>query len=210
MPLQDIRDYREDELRHLRSALSAPELAVFIEGSSTSATTSSRSTSAGFRRGSSGFTLLAGVDVAVSTGRLFGERSRGGWGQQQPIDDSLKTISGPLLNGDLIWMPTSSTKLEFLARSEIDETTLEELRAAPSTISSSCRCNTPSGAISCSDLWLLRGRRLCRRSGDRPPHQIRGSPASIISTLCCRPMPAMSIPTSPALPIRQAILSRTR
>ena len=71
---------------------------------------------------------MAGVNLRVA-GTLFGEIAAG-WGQQQPIDDDLSTISGPLLNGDLIWMPMPSTKLEFLARSEINETTLEDSAGA--------------------------------------------------------------------------------
>ncbi len=71
---------------------------------------------------------MAGVNLRVA-GTLFGEIA-GGWGEQQPIDDSLETIKGPLINGDLIWMPTPMTKLEFLARTEIDETRFEDSAGA--------------------------------------------------------------------------------
>jgi hypothetical protein len=45
-------------------------------------------------------------------------------GQQQSIEQSFSPIEGFLLNGDIIWQPTQATKVEFIARSEIDETTL--------------------------------------------------------------------------------------
>ena len=102
---------------------------------------------AGFRRGSSGYAVLGGVNLRLA-GTLFGEISAG-CGHQDPIDDHFQPIDGPLVNGDLIWMPSPLTKLEFLARSEIDETTLVD-SSAPSTASTNCRCNTLSGAISCS------------------------------------------------------------
>ena len=57
------------------------------------------------------------------TGKLTGEISAG-WGQQQSIEQSFSPIEGFLLNGDIIWQPTQATKVEFIARSEIDETTL--------------------------------------------------------------------------------------
>jgi hypothetical protein len=82
----------------------------------------------GFCRGSTGWTALAGVNLRLA-GTLFGEIAAG-WGEQQPIDDSFVTISGPLINGDLIWMATPSTKLEFLARSSISETSLDESAGA--------------------------------------------------------------------------------
>lgn len=78
--------------------------------------------SAGFMRGSSGAAVLGGLNLRLA-GTLFGQISAG-WGQQQPIDDHFQPVSGPLVNGDLIWLPTPLTKIEFLARSEIDETTL--------------------------------------------------------------------------------------
>ena len=62
-------------------------------------------------------------------GTIFGEIA-GGWGEQQPIDVSLDTIKGPVINGDLIWMPTPMTKLEFLARTEINETSFEDSAGA--------------------------------------------------------------------------------
>ena len=128
VPFADIRDYRET-LGTLRSTYEfQSSWAGFIESSINDRVYREPITVAGIRRGSSGFTTLAGVNLRLA-GTLFGEIA-GGWGQQQPIDDSLKTISGPLLNGDLIWMPTPSTKLEFLARSEIDETTLEDSAGA--------------------------------------------------------------------------------
>jgi hypothetical protein len=71
---------------------------------------------------------MAGVNLRLA-GTLFGEIAAG-WGEQQPIDDSFATISGPLINGNLIWMATPSTKLEFIARSSISETSLDESAGA--------------------------------------------------------------------------------
>ena len=92
---------------------------------STSATTSSRSTrraSAVARRAT---TLLAGA-VVNFTGRLTGEISAG-WGQQQSVDDRLSRrskgrSSTPISSG----CRSPLTKLEFIARSEIDETSLTD------------------------------------------------------------------------------------
>jgi hypothetical protein len=66
--------------------------------------------------------VAAGVTVNFSN-KLTGEISLG-WGQQNSIEESFSPIEGPLLNADLIWLPTPLTKVEFIARSEIDETTL--------------------------------------------------------------------------------------
>jgi hypothetical protein len=128
VPFADIRDYRET-VGTLRSTYEfQSNWAGFIETSINERDYVRPINIAGIRRGSSGFTALAGVNLRLA-GTLFGEIS-GGWGEQQPFDDHLSTISGPLINGDLIWMPTVSTKLEFLARSEIDETSLEDSAGA--------------------------------------------------------------------------------
>jgi hypothetical protein len=128
VPFMDIRDYRET-LGTLRSTYEfQSNWAGFIETSVNERDYREPINIAGIRRGSSGFTIQGGVNLRLA-GTLFGEIAAG-WGEQQPIDDRLSTISGPLINGDLIWMPTVSTKLEFLARSEIDETTLEDSAGA--------------------------------------------------------------------------------
>ena len=57
------------------------------------------------------------------TGRLTGELAVG-YGEQQSIDANFNPIQGVLLNGNVIYLPTPTTKVEFLARSEISETTL--------------------------------------------------------------------------------------
>ena len=95
---------------------------------STSGSTRSRSAYRAFRRGSTGFVTQAGVNLRLN-GTIFGEIA-GGWGEQQPIEVSLDTIKGPVINGDLIWMPTPMTKLEFLARTEINETSFEDSAGA--------------------------------------------------------------------------------
>ena len=128
VPFADIRDYR-DTIGTLRSTYEfQSSWAGFIETSINERDYQEPITVAGIRQGSTGFTTLAGVNLRVA-GTLFGEIA-GGWGEQQPIDDSLKTIKGPLINGDLIWMPTPMTKLEFLARTEIDETSFEDSAGA--------------------------------------------------------------------------------
>ena len=80
--------------------------------------------SAGFRRNSSGVTLLSGA-VFNFTNHFTGEIGAG-WGQQQSVDDRLSPIQGPLIDADLIWLPSPLTKLEFIARSEIDDTSLTD------------------------------------------------------------------------------------
>jgi hypothetical protein len=128
VPFADIRDYRE-VVGTLRSTYEfQPRWAGFIETSINDRDYREPISTAGFRRGSAGYTAQAGVNLSVG-GTLFGEIAAG-WGEQQPIDDSFVTISGPLVNGDLIWLPRPSTKLEFIARSEINETTLEDSAGA--------------------------------------------------------------------------------
>jgi hypothetical protein len=128
VPLEDIRDYVET-LGTLRGTYEfQPNWAGFIETSINERDYREPITVAGFRRGSMGWTALAGVNLRL-WGTVFGEIGAG-WGEQQPIDDSFAIISGPLINGDLIWMATPSTKFEFLARSDIAETTLENSAGA--------------------------------------------------------------------------------
>ena len=89
-------------------------------------------------------------------------------GQQQSIEQSFSPIEGFLLNGDIIWQPTQATKVEFIARSEIDETTLVEFvrrRRPLLRIVVAARLLALSRA---RDLCLIRNRRLCRRSAGRP------------------------------------------
>jgi hypothetical protein len=128
VPFADIRDYREvvGTLRTTYEFQSA--WAGFIETSLNERDYREPITVAGFRRGSTGYTAQAGVNLRLG-GTVFGEIAAG-WGEQQPIDSSFEKISGPLVNGDLIWMPTASTKLEFIARTEINETTLEDSAGA--------------------------------------------------------------------------------
>jgi hypothetical protein len=124
VPFEDVRDYVEDELRLRSSYELRPDTAVFFESSVNERDYKQSVNSAGFRRGSSGTTLLAGA-VFNFTNRLTGEISAG-WGQQQSVDDRLSPVEGPLLNADLIWLPSPLTKLEFIARSEIDDTSLTD------------------------------------------------------------------------------------
>lgn len=124
VPFLDIRDYREDELK-LRSTYElSSKTGVFMEGSINEREYKQPISSEGLRRGSSGYVLLSGMTFQL-TGRLTGEISAG-WGQQQSIEESFSPIEGFLLNGDIIWQPTPLTKVEFIARSEIAETTLTD------------------------------------------------------------------------------------
>ena len=128
VPLADINDYRDTE-GTLRSTYEfQPSWAGFVETSINERVYKEPISVPGFRRGSTGFVTQAGVNLRL-WGTVFGEIA-GGWGEQQPIDDSLDTIKGPVINGDLIWMPTPMTKLEFLARTEIDETSFEDSAGA--------------------------------------------------------------------------------
>lgn len=124
VPFQDIRDYREDELK-LRSTYElSSKTGVFVEGSVNERDYKQPVSSAGLRRGSSGFVALSGMTFQL-TGKLTGEVSAG-WGEQQSIEESFSPIEGFLLNGDIIWQPTPLSKVEFIARSEIAETTFTD------------------------------------------------------------------------------------
>ncbi len=122
VPFLDIRDYREDELKLRGTYELSSKTGVFVEGSINERDYKQPVSSAGLRRGSSGYVLQSGMTFQM-TGKLTGEISAG-WGQQQSIEQSFSPIEGFLLNGDIIWQPTQATKVEFIARSEIDETTL--------------------------------------------------------------------------------------
>jgi hypothetical protein len=122
VPVEDVRDYREQELR-LRSIYEFnPEMSGFLESSINERDYKQPVSVEGLRRGSSGFDVLAGM-IFRFTDTLTGEISAG-WGEQNSVERSFSPITGALLNADLIWMMTPLTKLEFLARSEIQETTL--------------------------------------------------------------------------------------
>jgi hypothetical protein len=128
VPLSDINDYR-DTIGTLRSTYEfQSSWAGFVETAINERVYREPITVAGIRRGSTGFITQAGVNLRLN-GTIFGEIAAG-WGEQQPIEDSLDTIKGPVVNGDLIWMPTPMTKLEFLARTEINETSFEDSAGA--------------------------------------------------------------------------------
>jgi hypothetical protein len=123
VPFQNIRDYVEDEIRFRSSYELRPDTAVYFEGSVNNRDYRQEVNSSGFRRNSSGVTLLAGA--VFNYKRLSGEISAG-WGQQQSVDDRLSPVEGPLLNADLIWLPSPLNKIEFIARSEIDDSSLTD------------------------------------------------------------------------------------
>lgn len=99
-----------------------PEVAAFVEGSINERAYREPINEAGLRRDSEGFTVLTGLNFRL-TGKLTGEVSVG-WGEQQSIDRLFGPIEGFLVNADIIWQPTPMTKVEFIARSEVDETSL--------------------------------------------------------------------------------------
>ena len=130
VPFVDIADYTETE-GTLRSTYEFNSTwAGFIETSLNERDYREPLTVQGFRRGSTGWTTLAGVNLRL-WGSVFGEIGAG-WGEQQPIDDNFAVISGPLVNGNLIWLPNPSTKVEFIASSDISETTLDNSAGAVS------------------------------------------------------------------------------
>ena len=122
VPFQDIRDYSEQETR-LRSTYEFnPDMALFVEGAINQRDYVQPVSVEGIRRGSDGYVVQTGAILKL-TGRLTGELAVG-YGEQQSIDENLEPIQGVLLNGNLIWLPRPTTKVEFLTRSEISETTL--------------------------------------------------------------------------------------
>jgi len=122
VPFQDIRDYRQTQGTLRTSYEFTPIWTGFVEGSLNERDYKQEVSSEGLRRGSTGSVAATGVTVNFSN-RITGEISLG-WGQQESIEQSFSPIEGPLLNADLIWLPTPLTKVEFIARSEINETTL--------------------------------------------------------------------------------------
>ncbi|MGH6736075.1 MAG: outer membrane beta-barrel protein [Methyloceanibacter sp.] len=127
IPIRDIRDYRENELKLRGTYEFNPELAGFVEGAIAEDDFRQPISTSGINRNASGFEALSGLIFAKP--RFVGEISVG-WGQLQSIDDSLDPIEGFLLNADLIWMPTPITMVEFLARTEVDTTTLVDALGA--------------------------------------------------------------------------------
>jgi hypothetical protein len=128
LPFADIRDYREDELKLRSTWTFRPQLATIVEGAVNQRDYKQPINEAGFRKGSSGFSMLTGLRFD-NPRRLTGEIGIG-WGEQQSIDDRLSPVQGFLIDADVIWMPTPMTKLEFLARTEIDETSFEDSAGA--------------------------------------------------------------------------------
>jgi len=122
LPTQDIRDYREDELKLRGTYELKPAMAVFVEGAINQEEYRQPISVEGIRRGSTGFDVQSGLTVAF-TDKLTGEIAVG-WGQQESLDENLGPIEGVLLNADIIWLPTPLTMVEFLARSEVNTTTL--------------------------------------------------------------------------------------
>ena len=122
IPQQDIRDYREDELRLRGTYELQPDLAVFVEGEVSREVYKQPISVFGITRDSSGFAVESGMTFAFSD-RLTGEFSLG-WGEQTSIDETLAPIEGLLLNADIIWTPTPLTLMEFLARSEVNTASL--------------------------------------------------------------------------------------
>ena len=119
VPFQDIRDYKQTQGTLRTSYEFTPTWTGFVEGSLNERDYKQEVSSEGIRRGSTGSIVAAGVTVNFSS-KLTGEISLG-WGRRKSkIERSFSPIEGTLLNADLIWLPTSLTKVEFIARSEMD------------------------------------------------------------------------------------------
>ena len=122
IPEQDVRDYREDELKLRGTYELNPDLSVFVSGEISQEVYKQPISIDGITRDSNGFELLSGMTFAFSD-TLTGELSLG-WGEQSSIDESVAPIEGLLLNADIIWLPTPLTMVEFLARTDVSTTTL--------------------------------------------------------------------------------------
>ena len=124
VPQQDLRDYREDELRLRGLYEFNPDMAVYVEGEISREDYKQPISVDGISRNSNGFAILSGMRFA------FSDAFRGdinlGWGEQTSIDDSVGPIEGFLLNADVIWQPTPMTLVQFLARTQIATTTLTD------------------------------------------------------------------------------------
>ena len=104
-----------------------PATAVFFEGSVNERDHKQSVNSAGFRRGSSGTTLLAGA-VVNFTNRLTGEISAG-WGQQQSVDERLSPVEGPRKRRSHL-VALAAHQAQFIARSKSTTTSLTDLLGA--------------------------------------------------------------------------------
>jgi hypothetical protein len=122
IPQQDVRDYREDELRLRGSYELNPDMAVFMSGEISQEVYKQPISIDGVTRDSNGFAVLSGMTFAFSDA-FFGEFSLG-WGEQTSLDESIAPIEGFLINADIIWLPTPMTMVEFLARTQVSTTTL--------------------------------------------------------------------------------------
>lgn len=124
---QDVRDYRESELKLRGTYEFNPELATFVEGVLAEDDYVQPISISGITRNADGFEVLSGLIFGMP--RFTGEIGFG-WGQMTSIDESLDPIEGFLLNADLIWRPTPMTMVEFLARTEVDTTTFVDALGA--------------------------------------------------------------------------------
>lgn len=122
IPQQDIRDFREDELRLRGTYEFKPRMAVFVEGEISEETYRQPVSVDGVTRDSTGFAIQSGMIFGL-TNEFTGEIALG-WGEQTSLDKTAAPIEGFLINADLIWQPTPMTMVEFLARSEVNTATL--------------------------------------------------------------------------------------
>jgi len=122
IPQEDIRDYREDELRVRGTYDFNPRLAMYVEGELSRERYEQPISVSGITRDSDGFAVLSGMTFAFSDA-LSGDINLG-WGEQSSIDESVGPIEGLLLNANIIWQPTPMTLVEFIARSDVSTTTL--------------------------------------------------------------------------------------
>ena len=122
VPERDVRDFREEELTLRGTYEFKPRMAVFVEGEISEETYRQPVSVSGITRDSTGFAVLSGMAFGL-TNEFTGEISLG-WGEQTSLDEATAPIEGLLINADLIWQPTPMTMVEFLARSEVNTTTL--------------------------------------------------------------------------------------
>ncbi len=98
------------------------DLAVFVSGEISQEVYKQPISVEGVTRDSTGYEVVSGVNFSLN-GTLFGEFSLG-WGEQTSLDESIAPIEGFLFNADIIWMPTPMTMMEFLARTQVNTTSL--------------------------------------------------------------------------------------
>ena len=76
----------------------------------------------GYQRNSNGFGVFLGATLAFP--RLITGELSVGYGERDYADPRFKSVTGPLLNANLIWTPTALTTVTFTAQDAINDATL--------------------------------------------------------------------------------------